>query len=232
MQNILLYVLMDSENSKEHFVYIKDFNKHMGSSRTYYCKHCVQPFIRCEEKLKCHMNRGCYNVVETIRVLPKQNENWVQYEDDKMMYKEKLCPFVCRADFECFWSKEHRNEDGYDDDNNNASNTASSSNETPPHLGNNKTQTTRKVESNHEPNSYAINIEVREDYIDIVNKNNLQLFYLHRDENEDAVESFIHQMIHIEEHILNICKKSMSKGEYSKFKLPIFSIILRIMMVI
>ena len=89
-----------------------------------------------------------------------------------------------------------------------------------------------KNESNREPTSCSINIEVREDYTDTVNKNNLQLLYLHRDENEDAVESFIHQMIHIDEHILNICKKSMSKCEYSKFKLPIFSIILRIMMVI
>ena len=61
--------------------------------------------------------------------------------------------------------------------------------------------------SNHGPNSYSINIEVSEEYIDIANKNNLQLFYLHRDENEDAVESFIYQMIQIEENILEKCKK-------------------------
>ena len=78
------------------------------------------------------------------------------------------------------------------------------------------------MESNHEPNSYSINIEVGEDYIDIVHKNNLQLFYLHRYETEDAVESFIHQMIHIDENILNIYKQTMSKYEYSKFKLPQF----------
>jgi len=54
------------------------------------------------------MNRRCYNVVGTIRVLPKQNETWIQYEDDKMMYKEKLCPFVFHADFECFCVKEHK----------------------------------------------------------------------------------------------------------------------------
>ena len=29
-------------------------------------------------------------------------------------------------------------------------------------------------------------------------------------------------MIQIEENILSICKQTMSKGEYSKFKLPIF----------
>jgi len=48
-------------------------------------------------------------------------------------------------------------------------------------------KTTRKNESNHAPNSYSINIEVNEEYIDIANKNNLQLFHLHRDENEDVV---------------------------------------------
>ena len=52
--------LVDSEKNKEHFVYIKDFNKLVstdGKHITYYCKHCVQP-ISSEEKLKCHMNGG------------------------------------------------------------------------------------------------------------------------------------------------------------------------------
>ena len=91
-------------------------------------------------------------MVGTITVLPKANEKRIQYEDDKMMYKEKLCSSVYHADFECFCVKEHKNEDEYEDDNNNALNTASSSNEilggsgtpfrrgftpssTPPHLG-------------------------------------------------------------------------------------------------
>ena len=56
-----------------------------GKHRTYYCKHCAQPF-RSEENLKCHMNRGCYNIVGTFRVLPKEDETWIQYEDGKMMY--------------------------------------------------------------------------------------------------------------------------------------------------
>ena len=60
------------------------------------------------------------------------------------MYKEKLCPFVRQADFECFCVKEHKHEDGDEDDNNNASNTASSSNEAPPHLGNNKNTNYKK----------------------------------------------------------------------------------------
>ena len=92
-------------------------------------------------------------------------------------------------------------------------NTASSSNETPPHLRMKNKETTRKVESNHEPNSYSINIEVGEDYIDIVNKTTFNVFYLHRDENEDVVESFIRKMIQIEEDILNICKQTMIKYE-------------------
>ena len=121
-----------------------------------------------------------------------------------MMYKEKLCPFVFQADFECFCLKEYRNDDGENEDNNNGTNTASSSTETPPHLQNNKRQTTRTNKSNHAPNSCSINIEVSAEYIDIVNKTNLQLFYLHRDENEDAVEASIFQMIHIEENILYI----------------------------
>ena len=153
--------------------------------------------------------------------MPKEDETWIQYEDDKLMYKEKLCPFVRHAFFECFCVKEHKNEDDEDDDSN-ASNTTSSNNEilgasgtpfrggetpssTPPHLRKKNKQTTRRIESNHEPNSYSINIEVKEDYIDRVNKNNLQLIYLHRDEHEDALASFIHQMIQIEEHISNIC---------------------------
>ena len=214
-QHIDLLYLIDSETNKEHFVYIKDFNKLMGSNgkhRTYYCKHCVQPFSS-EEKLKYHINRGCYNIVGTIRVLPKKDDKWIEYEPHKMVYKERLCPFVCHADFECFCVKEHKHDE---------EDTATSSNE--PNLKKAK-QTTRTVESNHNPNSYSINIEVREDYVDIVNKHNLKLFYLHRDEHEDAVEAFIHQMIEIEEQILSICKKSMSNHEYGKFKLPIFSII-------
>ena len=51
------------------------------------------------------MNRGCYSIVEAIRVLPKQDETWIQYGDDKVMYKEELCPFVCHAYFECFCVK-------------------------------------------------------------------------------------------------------------------------------
>ena len=54
------------------------------------------------------MNRGCFNVVGTIRVLPNKDEKWIKYEYDKMMYKEKLCPFVCQADFECFCVKEYK----------------------------------------------------------------------------------------------------------------------------
>ena len=52
-KHIGLLYLLDSEHKKEHFVYIKDFNKLKGSNgkrRTYYCKQCVQPF-RSEEKL-------------------------------------------------------------------------------------------------------------------------------------------------------------------------------------
>jgi len=81
-----------------------------GKHRTYYCKHCVQPFSS-EEKLKCRMNRGCFNVVGTIRVLPNEDEKWIKYEYDKMMCKEKLSRFVCQADFECFCVKEYKNGD-------------------------------------------------------------------------------------------------------------------------
>jgi len=51
------------------------------------------------------MNRGCFNVVGTIRVLPNKNEKWIKDGYDKIMYKEKLCRFVCQADFECFFCK-------------------------------------------------------------------------------------------------------------------------------
>ena len=97
--------MVDTANNKEHFVYIKGFNKVMGAygrRRTYYCKHCVQPFSNEE---KCHMNRGCFDVVGTIRVLHNKNKKWMKYEYYKMMYKDKLCPLVCQADFECFYVK-------------------------------------------------------------------------------------------------------------------------------
>jgi len=90
------------------------------------------------------MNRGCFNVVGTIRVLPNKDEKWIKYEYDKMMYKEKLCPFVCQADFECFCVKEYKNEDEEHEDNNNDSNTAPSSNECPPHLQKNKKTNSKK----------------------------------------------------------------------------------------
>ena len=57
------------------------------------------------------MDRGCFNVVGTIRALPNKDEKWIKYEDDKMMYKEKLCPFVYQADFGCFCVKEYKNDD-------------------------------------------------------------------------------------------------------------------------
>ena len=57
-----------------------------------------------------------------------------------MMYKEKLFPFVCQADFECFCVKEYANEDEENEDNNNDTNTTSSSNECPTHLQHNKTR--------------------------------------------------------------------------------------------
>ena len=40
-------------------------------------------------------------------------------EYNKMMYKYKLCQFVCQADFECFCGKEYKNEDEEHEDNNN-----------------------------------------------------------------------------------------------------------------
>ena len=71
--------------------------------------------------------------------------------------------------------KRTQNEDN-EDENSNNSNTASSNHETPPHLRKKNKQTTRKVDSNHEPNSYSSNIEVREDYIDIISKTTLNCF--------------------------------------------------------
>lgn len=49
-----------------------------------------------------------------------------------MVYKEKLCPFVCHADFECFCVKEHKHDEEDEVEHMNDSDTATSSNE--PHL--------------------------------------------------------------------------------------------------
>ena len=69
----LLHIVDEDNNGL--FVYIKDFEKlmgtsgkHMGTSgkhKGYYCKHCLSKFTS-SERLSNHYEMGCYDVVGTL----------------------------------------------------------------------------------------------------------------------------------------------------------------------
>ena len=67
----LLHIVDDDSNG--HFVYMKDLEKLMGTSgkhKGYYCKHCLSKFTS-HESLCNHYTMGCYDVVGTLKSMPK-----------------------------------------------------------------------------------------------------------------------------------------------------------------
>ena len=92
---------IDDEDSNGHFVYIKDFEKLMGSSgkrKMYYNKHCFSKFTS-HGRLCNDYKMGCYAVVGTLKIMPKQDQSIIEYTSKGY---EEYAPFVIENDFECF----------------------------------------------------------------------------------------------------------------------------------
>ena len=69
------------EDDTGHCVYFKNFEKLMGTSgkhKGYYCKHCLLKFTS-HERLCNHDKMGCYDVVGTSKLMPKENQNIIEY---------------------------------------------------------------------------------------------------------------------------------------------------------
>ena len=89
------------EDSHGHFVYIKDFEKLRGSSgqhKGYHCKHCLSKFTS-HERLCNHHKMGGYDVVVTLRLMPKEDQIVIGYTAKGY---EEYAPFVIESDFEWF----------------------------------------------------------------------------------------------------------------------------------
>ena len=89
--NLLLY--------KDHYLYIKNFNRLAGNFTTrkrYYCFACFSGF-RNRDKLSKHKNL-CQIFKPSIVILPNKNENILKYNQ---IYKQVESKYVLYADFEC-----------------------------------------------------------------------------------------------------------------------------------
>ena len=94
------------EGSNGLFVYIKDFEKLMGTSGKHkrcYCKHCLSNFTS-HERLCNHYKTGCYDVVGTLKLMPKEDQSNIEYTSRG---HEEHAPFVSEGDFECFLYSTH-----------------------------------------------------------------------------------------------------------------------------
>ena len=160
------------EDTNGHFVYIKDFEKLMGSSgkhKGYYCKHCLSKFTS-HERLCSHYKMGCYDVVGTLKLMPKEDQNIIEYQSKGY---EELAPFVIESDFECFNIKHNtttrNNQNSYTD-----------------------------ILSTHKPNSYAIHISISNQFENKIDEVDLESYYLYRGDN--TIENFIVSLIDIQEN--------------------------------
>ena len=84
--HIDLLHIVDAYNNG-HFVEIKDFEKLMGSHgkhKGYYCKHCLSTFTS-HERLCSHYKMGCYDVVGTLKLMPKEDQTIIVYQSKKVM---------------------------------------------------------------------------------------------------------------------------------------------------
>ena len=107
----LLYI---SKEQKEHYVYIKDFNKLMYLStkmkcKKYFCKYCLQ-FSRSEDALAEHV-KDCIliNGVQAIQLpkvyVDKDGKEHIPKVYFKNYHKQLPVPFVIYADFESLTEK-------------------------------------------------------------------------------------------------------------------------------
>ena len=72
-----------------------------GKHKGYYCKHCLSK-VTSHEWLCNHYKMGCYDVVGTLTLMPKDGQNIIEYTSKGY---EEYAPFVIESDFECFNSQ-------------------------------------------------------------------------------------------------------------------------------
>jgi len=94
------------DTGKYHYVYIKDYNKLMGSQtnksphKLYHCQYCQHGFKR-ESLLERHKEKGCLAITGQSVELPKKGDT-IKFLYNSRKFK---CPFVIYADFECLTTK-------------------------------------------------------------------------------------------------------------------------------
>ena len=99
-------LLLITEDKKNHYVLIKDFNKFMYNQtkhkeRKYFCMYCLQYFTT-ERTLKNHTEICMvFNGKQAIQ-MPDKNNNKLRFENS---HKEIPVPFVIYADFEAITEK-------------------------------------------------------------------------------------------------------------------------------
>ena len=66
-----------------------------GKHEGYDCKHCLSKSTT-HEKMCNHYKMGCYDVVGTLRLMPKEDRNIIEYTSKGY---EEFAPFVIESDF-------------------------------------------------------------------------------------------------------------------------------------
>jgi len=173
----LLHIVAEDNNGQ--FVYIKDFEKLMGISgnhKGYPCKHCLSRFTS-NERLSNDYKMGCCDVVGTLKLMPKEDPNIIEYTSKCY---EEYAPFVFEGDFERFniqhSTTTRMNTNSYTD-----------------------------AISTHEPNSYAIHISITNQFENKIDEVDVKAYYLFRGDN--TIEQFIVCLIDIKEQIMKLIQK-------------------------
>ena len=95
-------LLTDDGNGKNHYVYIKDYDRLVGGqtnkrkNKLHHCRYCQHGFVR-KDLLTKHMTTGCLAVEGQSVKLPEKGET-IHF---KSIYRKQKCPFVIYGDFEC-----------------------------------------------------------------------------------------------------------------------------------
>ena len=101
-------ILLITENKKNHYVLIKDFNKFMYNQtkhkeRKHFCMYCLQCFS--SEKILISHTENCIQVNGTQAItMPTKNNNILKFNN---FHKQLPVPFVIYADFEAITKKLH-----------------------------------------------------------------------------------------------------------------------------
>ena len=94
-----LLLLIDDDNNKLHYVYIKDFNRFMfhktkNKNKKWFCKSCLQCFSKENVLIKHKKDWLSINGVESVKL----EEGIIKF---KNYYKQLMAPFKIYTDFEC-----------------------------------------------------------------------------------------------------------------------------------